>query len=101
MKRLLNTFYTESYTCGPIKILHTRTRENLTFSYALVDRKNNEFPLQHNKIETIDERCRCVNGPTNTTRTTICTQKLYNDYVNIDFIEEIPETEITKPRPQI
>ena len=101
VSKLLNTLYTESYTCGPIKILHTRTRENLTFSYALVDRKNNEFPLKHNMRETNDERCRCVNGPTNTTRTTICTQKLYNEYVNIDFIQEIPEIEITKPRPQI
>jgi len=94
--------YTDAYTCGPIKIHHRLTaRDSLTLGYSLIDKNNKEFPLKYNILDTNDEKCKCVYGSIDTTRTTICTQKLYNEYVNIDFINEITETQITKPRPQI
>jgi hypothetical protein len=95
-------FYTNAYICGSIKILHELTvRDDLTHSYALIDKNNKEFPLKYNILDTNDEKCKCVYGSIDTIRTTICTQKLYNEYVNIDFINEITETQKTKPRPQI
>lgn len=93
---------TDAYTCGPIKILHKLTaRDSLTMSYYLIDKKGREFLLDYNILDSSNERCRCVYGPTNSTRSTICTQKLYNEYVNIDFIHETRETERTKPIPQL
>jgi hypothetical protein len=104
---IYDAVFINTYTCGSIKINHKQTgigaasRAPLTISYYLTDKNNKEFPLKYNILDTNDEICRCIYGSTDTTRTTICTQKLYNEYVNIDFINEITETQITKPRPQI
>lgn len=97
----IDTLYTKSYICGPIKILHTVTKkELLTYSYALIDKNKHEFSLKH-EYENRSDQCGCVYGPSNQARSTICTQKLYNEYVNIDFIQETTETERSKPGPQL
>lgn len=97
----IDTLYTESYICGSVKILHTLTKRKLqTYSYALIDKNNQEFSMKQ-EYDIRNDQCRCVYGPSNLTRSTICTQKLYNEYVNIDFIQETSETETTKPRPQL
>ena len=94
--------YTNAYTCGPIKILHELTaRDSLTMSYYLVDKKEQEFLLDYNILDSSNEKCRCVYSSIKPTRSTICTQRLYNEYVNIDFINETTESERTKPRPQL
>ena len=104
---IFGAVFINTYTCGSIKINHEQTgigaasRAPLTISYYLTDKNNKKFLLKYNILDTDDEKCKCVYGSIDTIRTTICTQKLYNEYVNIDFINETTETQRTKPRPQI